>query len=118
MESVRSNEENLKGHPESNERGSSAKRGLRTAQCAKQIADALVESNRHEWSANPSFPAPVVHGRQRRLERGNECDKRLRLERRIRAHLPPCSISLVLTDNRYTMISVKRMTKVTVTTKL
>ncbi len=37
---------------------------------------------------------------------GDEC--RIRLERRIRAHLPKGRIEVKLTDNRYTMISVRR----------
>lgn len=35
-------------------------------------------------------------------------DARRRLERRIRAHMPRATLTLVFTDNRYTMISVRR----------
>lgn len=35
-------------------------------------------------------------------------DARRRLERRIRAHMPPASLEVTITDNRYTMISVRR----------
>ncbi len=36
------------------------------------------------------------------------CQTELRLERRIRAHLPRGALTVTLTDNRYTMISVRR----------
>jgi len=92
-----------------------AERALRTAKCAKQIADALIEPNRQDW--NEQAPYNRDSNRCARAEvlrrngglRAQTDDGRLRLERRIRAHLPPCALSIVLTDNRYTMISVKRM---------
>lgn len=52
----------------------------------------------------------------RRSKRTNEtppelADAQDSLERRIRAHLPKGSVAVTLTDNRYTMISVRRLPK-------
>ncbi len=54
---------------------------------------------------------PVAPTRRRRLPSLSEREQaERRLERRIRAHLPKGELSVRLTDNRYTMISVRRDT--------
>jgi hypothetical protein len=53
-----------------------------------------------------TVPANPAHA----LTEGSLESARLSLERRIRAHLPRGTLDLTLTDNRYTMISVRRDT--------
>lgn len=65
--------------------------------------------------ASPALsPAPAAREHAESPEQGDESretdleDARRSLERRIRAHLTRGALSLTLTDNRYTMISVRR----------
>jgi hypothetical protein len=85
---------------------------LRTA----SRAVALAESLRTDVTPRTS-PARETHERSDRRPTGDFAqaladgaveEARTRLERRIRAHLPRGSLSVTLTDNRYTMISVRR----------
>lgn len=78
-----------------------AGRALRTASRAAALAEAV---RRHEpvvaWAPTGDFAQAVADGAVDLA--------RAQLERRVRAHLPRCSLTVAFTDNRYTMISVRR----------
>ena len=82
--------------------GSSAGGGGAGAGAGASRAVALVEAMRRATKARATreAPAEVIAAQDS-------------LERRIRAHLPRCRIQVTLTDNRYTMISVRRIPKET-----
>src|SRR4051812_2481695 len=69
---------------------------LRSETASASRAAALVEALRRARKTAPAVPGEVA-------------DAQDRLERRIRAHLTHGRVQVTLTDNRYTMISVRRV---------
>lgn len=78
--------------------GESAVRALETASKATKITQELRRPRQEAPKVSPArLPSPLEDEAARQ-----------RLERRILAHLPSGRLALAVTDNRYTMISVKR----------
>jgi hypothetical protein len=69
---------------------------LRSETAGASRAAGLVEALRRAKKAPASVPSEIVHAQDS-------------LERRIRAHLARGRVQVTLTDNRYTMISVRRL---------
>lgn len=79
---------------------------------AQVVAEAIEQERVSGPSSQPPQPRVRKPSRSRRTPSKTEREQAERsLERRIRAHLSRGELSVTLTDNRYTMISVRRETK-------
>ena len=99
---------NAVGSSANSDADDSAATALRTASRAVAIAENLREGVTKASPARENRRGRPSGDYDQAVVDGAVAQACTRLERRIRAHLPKGSLSVTLTDNRYTMISVRR----------